>query len=273
MNVEKLVAKEAIGLLRRKPSKFNHVLGTYLVSFFDCEIGRAGRAAYFFVRHIDDLLDGDRKLKNGKTLDYVTSLRSQIEAGVYTGEPEIIELVAHSLPVLEKKAQPPDSPRQDFLDVIDAMVFDHQRAKKRRVLTAEQLKIYYQQTFFPVINLMLIGLGSKFRACDIPELSFCQGRVYTIRDLQSDWNAGIINIPEEILNGAGLTAHSSYKDVIQSPVQTWFQAELMDCERELLSLKSKLDASDEKLTKKMCGGLINPMLKFIKTSSPEPNLK
>ena len=59
MSVEYLVAKEAMKLLARDPSKYiRGVSGLYLLSSKGLELGRVARASYFFVRHVDDLLDG-----------------------------------------------------------------------------------------------------------------------------------------------------------------------------------------------------------------------
>lgn len=268
MGVEKLVIKEALGLLKRNPAMFRrHVVGTYLVSLKDCEAGSVGRSSYFFLRHVDDVLDGDLKI-DANPLEYVASLRSRVESGIYTGEPEVIRLVKHSLPILERKAQIGDNPRQDFLNLIDAMVFDHQRAKERKPLSAEQLDEYYQQTFYPLHNIMLIGLGSRFRACDIPEMSFCQSRVYSVRDLEADWHKGLINIPAEVLNEAGLANNSIFTEVTKSGiVETFFQTELQKCKPKLEMLQAKLKDSSEGLTFRIYNSLIKSMLRFIETYS------
>lgn len=199
MRIETLAGKEALRLFRRNPRKyFRGVAAPYLISLKDCEVSRVGRAAYFFVRHVDDLLDGDLEI-SANPLDYALSLRAQIESGIYSDKPEIIGLAKYAISALERKSRSGDNPRQEFLNVMDSIIFDYQRSRERRFLSFEELENYYQRAFFPVVNLMLIGLGSRFRASDIPELSFCQGRVYTVRDLEDDWRGGLLMFQKKFL--------------------------------------------------------------------------
>lgn len=162
-----------------------------------------------------------------------------------------------------------DNPRQDFLDVIDIMVFDYHRRQTRQELSTGQLKDYYRKTFFPVHNIMLMGLGSTLRAADIPTFSFCQGRVYSVEHLPADWQVGIINIPEDVLRSAGLTSQSPYEMVKKSPVvETWASNELQESKAELLSLRNMLQASTEKITPRIYNALIGSMLKVTDRPSP-----
>lgn len=270
MGVETLIAREATGLVIRRPDKLKHTLGLYLISFIDPEASRIGRAAYFFTRYMDDLLDGDRRLPNGgQILPHIAAIRSQVETGRFTGEPKIMELAEYSSDALQRKALAGDNPRQDFLDVIDIMVFDYHRQQTRQELSIEQLKDYYRKTFFPVHNIMLVGLGSNLRAADIPTFSLCQGRVYSVEHLQADWRVGIINTPEEILRAAGLTSQAPYEMVRQSPVvNTWARNELQESKADLLSLRSMFQVSTEKVTPRIYNALIGSMLKVTDRSSP-----
>lgn len=269
MGIEALMAKEAAGLLIRDPKKYlpgvKGLFAAYLISAWDYELSSAGRSAYFFIRNIDDVLDGERKLSNIDPLTYVASLKSQVETVAYTGTPEIIRLAEYSISILEKRARQGDNPKQDILNAMDIMVFDNQRRQGRRALTHEQLSnYYYPYTFSSIANIMLIGLRSQFRATDIPEFSFCQGRVYTVRDLKSDWDTGTINIPKEILNEAGLTPFSSYSEVVESSyMKAWFQNELLVSRDKLVSLQTRLQDLPERLTFRAFNAQIKPMLKFI----------
>lgn len=266
MNIETLIAKEAAGLLVRRPDKLKHVIGQYLISFKDREVGRTGRATYFFIRYMDDLLDGDRTLPNGdQPLPHIASIRSQIERDNFTGKPEIMKLGEYALDALIRKARDGDDPRQEFLDEIDVMVFDNQRQSARRTLTTEQLNDYYLRTFSPLNNLMLIGLSSGLRASDIPEFSLCQGRVYSLEHLSADWRIGIINVPKEILEAAVLNSGSTFLEVIKSPVfKIWAQNELLESKAALLSLQEKFNCLPEKLTTRIYDTLTGSMLHFIK---------
>ncbi len=236
----------------------------YLLSTKGFEIGQIARSCFFFFRNQDDALDGDRKdIKD--PLSHVLACREQIASGKYSGKPKIVNLARFAIERLQKKARLGDNPKQNFLDEIDVILFDYHRAKTRLVLTEKQLKKYYQRTFFPVVDLMLIGLNSKLRAKDIVEFSFCQGRVYTIRDLDQDWRKGIINIPKKMLVKANLTGNSSVLEVKNSTViKDYFRRQLLLCRQELPILEKKLAKANESLTAKMCMYLANPLYKLSK---------
>ena len=270
MGVETLMAREATGLIIRRPDKLKHTAGLYLISFLDPEVSRIGRAAYFFTRYMDDLLDGDRRLPNGdQVLPHIAAIRSQVATGKFTREPKIMELAEYSLDALQRKALAGDNPRQDFLDVIDIMVFDYHRRQDRQELSTKQLNDYYKKTFFPVHNIMLVGLEATLRAADIPTFSLCQGRVYSVEHLQADWRVGIINISEEVLKAADLTSQSSYEMVRQSPiVNSWARNELQESKAELLLLRRMFQASTEKITPRIYNVLIGSMLKVTDRPSP-----
>ncbi|MFH1833150.1 MAG: squalene/phytoene synthase family protein [Candidatus Levyibacteriota bacterium] len=270
MGVETLIAREAASLITRRPDKLKHTVGLYLISFLNPEVSRVGRATYFFIRYMDDLLDGNRRLSNGyQVLPHIEAMRSQVETGRFTKEPKIMELAEYSLGALQRKALASDNPRQDFLDVIDIMVFDYQRLQARQELSAEQLTDYYKKTFYPIHNIMLVGLGSTLRATDIPTFSLCQGRVYSVEHLQADWKVGIINIPEEVLRTAGLSAQSPYETVRQSSVvNAWARNELRESRTELLMLRKMFQASPERITPRIYGGLIGSMMEVVNRPSP-----
>lgn len=265
MNVEMVSALEAARLLTRNPIKYiRGVSGMYLLSIKGFELGQLARACFFFFRNIDDALDGDRKdIKN--PLRYVLNCRKQISSGKYRENTQIINLAKFAIERLQKKSKKGDHPKQNFLDEIDIILFDHQRIKKRKILTTKEIKNYYKKTFFPVINLMLIGLNSKLRANNIPQLSFCQGRIYTVRDLDTDWARGVINIPKEVLKRAKLTTNSTVERVKSNPIIIgWFRKELLQCQKDLPILEAKLQSTNESLTTRMCMGLINPLYKLSK---------
>lgn len=267
MGVERLAATEATRLMVREPRKYvSLVAGLYLLSLKDCEVGNVTRASYLFVRHIDDLLDESKQ--SDEKLPYVLTLRNEIVSNTFTENPKISTLVQYSLNILERKARPEDNPRQDFVSVIDAMIFDYKRAGDRRVLSKQELENYYHDTFFPLVNLALIGLESQFRANDIPALSYGQGRVFSVRDLEEDWQRGVINIPKETLDEAQLTQHSSIEEVNRNPIITdWLRSELSESKPQLLAVKAKLKASGEKITPMLCNGVIKTASRLTKVYS------
>lgn len=264
MLAEVVVAKEAATLLRRNPAKYiRGVAGMYLMSFYGLELGNTFRSAYYFVRHIDDVLDGDRQITSGP-LAYVQDLRLQVETGNFKNGLTIATLARNAVVNLEKRAKSGDNPRADFLDAIDAIIFDYLRSKDRRTLTGFELEQYYHSAFDPVVNLTLMIVNSSLRSKDIPAMSYGQGRIYSVRDLDQDWERGTINIPQEILTQAGLTTSSKIEEVKSSgQIQGWFIEVLSTTKPQLQALQEQLKASSEKTTIFVLGGLITPMLRFI----------
>lgn len=255
---------EAARLFLRNPPKYiNGVKGLYMLSLVDCEVGRVARSSYYFMRHIDDVLDGDR-IGIADPLGYAMTIRYCVETATVDPRFPIVTLASDALRILNQKARAGDDPKKDFLDELDVMIFDFQRSKDRSVLTQRELDQYYHDTFFPVINVMLIGLNSKLRAGDISELAFSQGRVYSVRDLTDDWSKGIINIPKEVLQRASLSNIAPVMDIQNSSViHEWFLEQLTLSQEEIDRFTKKLNGSDEWLTIKMCNGLIKPMRRFI----------
>lgn len=248
MNQEILIAKEAGLLVRRDPGKYlKIILGIYLLSFFNEAHADTFRRGYSFVRHIDDVLDGDRYVSSDP-LSYVEDLRHQVET--HNFQKRGIGILAESaLEKLDRIKKPSDDPTSDFLRAIDGMIFDYKRTKERTVLTEAELEDYYMRAFDPVVNLGLMGLHPSLRSSDVPALSYSQGRVYTVRDLRSDWVKGIINIPKETMEKTLLTPSSGVEEIeASSEVKKWFHQVFSSSKPELLELQKQL---------KIIGGPVN----------------
>ena len=255
-------ARESVDLVLRRPNYVKNVIGLYALSFYGAERSRLMRTSYLPIRKVDDALDGDAsKVKN--PLLYATNLRNNIVINNLGKTPEE-QLLRYSLDVLEQKAKSNDSPRGDFVRAIEAIVFDHERASQRRILTAEEIERYYRNAFDPVINITLLAIDSNLRSGDIPVLSYGQGRVYSARDFEVDWKRGIINVPQDIISSAGLSPLSSFEEVGGNPkIIDWFHQSLAATKPDLLEAQLLLRQSGEKQTQVVGNSLISPMLKYI----------
>lgn len=262
IEIEILTAKEALGFVKRRPSAIKMVAGQYLLSLFGLERSRVLRTAYNPVRFVDDLLDGDAQgvvnpLVYAQDLNHRLAKNSLINS-------RIERQLRYSLDVLESKAKPNDNPRGDFIRAIDAIIFDHERATQRRVLSAEEIEQYYRKAFDPVINITLLAIDSSLRSSDIPALSYGQGRVYSVRDFEVDWNRGILNVPKDVISSAGLSSSSPFEEVGGNPtIIDWFHQSLTATKPDLLGAQLLLKQSGEKQTQVVGNSLISPMLKFI----------
>lgn len=262
IETEILVVKETADLIIRRPSYIKMIAGLYALSLFGSERGRLMRAAYLPIRKIDDALDGDAP-KIRDPLAYARQLRNGI-ANATLGNTSEEQLLQYSLDVLEKKANQNDNPRGDFVNAIDAIIFDYQRGRQRKLLSADEIEQYYRNAFDPVINITMQAIGSNFRSRNIPALSYGQGRVYSARDFKVDWERGIINVPGDVISSAGLSSSSSFEEVGRSPIIIdWFHQSLRSTKPNLLSAQLLLKQSGEKPTEVVGNSLISPMLKFI----------
>lgn len=240
MGVETICLKEAIHLVKRSV-KYWHLVGkVYLESLRDPHSAKVFRAAYFFCRHIDDVLDGDRTVTSDPE-NYVYDILDAMKKG--SQGPPIVDLYRFAIGPIKKMAHETDDPESYFVRVVeDAMLFDFKRAKERRVLTREQLERYYDDTFTPVTNIALIIAGSSLRTGYMPEIVTTQGHIFTVRDLKKDLEQGIINIPLEELERAEMNADSvNYGNVRRnSTLVSWLDNEIRTYRGELQSLRGKL---------------------------------
>lgn len=261
--VDKIVRHEAIRFIEKDRTKLKLVLGMYALSLKDRELGKVARASYFFARHLDDILDGERTFI-GDPVEYALTHREQIETGVFDRSSPLSRLAEYSIPILDKRAKHRDNPRGEFVRLIDAMVFDHDRRQARRTLTYNDLQSYYSNSLDPGLNLMLIGFESDIRAADIPAFSPNLGRLYSVRDLKKDWQLGIINIPDDVLGLAELDAYAPY-DTIRSNRTTrgWRSMEIIDAGNRLMSLQGDIAGLQEPLTSKVINGLANSAIKSV----------
>lgn len=265
IETELLVAKEAGNLIYRRLNFTKLVAGLYAFSLFGLENGRVMRASYLPVRLVDDLLDGDARF-DGDPLPYVLELKENIKNNSLT-KTAVEKQLKYAIDSLEQRAKGEDDPRSEFVRSIDSIIFDYYRAKERRVLTGAEIEDYYRMAFDPVINITLMATRSSIRSKDIPALSYGQGRVYSIRDLGTDWQRGIRNISKKVLDEGGLSYTSSVDEVLDNlTVKSWARVNLEQTKPDLIKTQSFLKSLNEKQTFLICNSLISPMLKFIDRS-------
>jgi phytoene/squalene synthetase len=258
--VERTAAAEAVRLVRKDRSKLKLTLGLYALTLKGREIGKLSRASYFFARHLDDVLDGELDITDDP-VDYARSLQGQVKSGQFDASSRIARLVRYSLPILESKAIPEDNPRAEFSGLIDALIYDHDRRITRRTLRSEELEQYYGNVINPGINVLMMGFGSKLRSQDIPGYAPSLGRLYSVRDLEKDWDLGIINIPSAELTQAGLTSHADYSLVSSSAaVRSWAINEVQDAGQELREIQQGLADIVEPLPRMILDGLAKQAL-------------
>lgn len=110
--------------------------------------------------------------------------------------------------------------------IIDGMMMDQERRPTRASVPHEKLVNYASLFFDNFVDVTLIALGSDVRSAQVPNFGSSQFGLYSIRDLKKDWGLGIINVPQETLDAAGLSTTAPYETVIENEVFTsWYQSE------------------------------------------------
>lgn len=152
------------------------------------------RAAYCLAQHVDDVLDGDRKVK-GDPEAYVQAvlpvLQGQPPAGRSTAE-QLAAFVA---------AKAGDEEKRELIALFEVLLEDRRRMDARQAWSAAELAEHHRKTFFYSFDLTFRFAGARLRAGDVPELIDAMSWVSPIRDLEKDFQKGLINVPHEVLEG------------------------------------------------------------------------
>ena len=159
---------------------------------------RTLRAAYCLAQHVDDVLDGDRKI-HGDPEAYaqavVRGLRGEAPFGDSVAE-RLAEYVSGEMRCFETER---DDPRGDLVKLFEVLLEDRRRMDARRALPAVELAELHRKTFFYSFNLTFILSGAETRAAEEPELIGALCWVSPVRDFREDLRKGLINIPAEAL--------------------------------------------------------------------------
>ncbi len=213
----KFMIEESIRLIDVDSQKHaGKVVGLWLMPLLIRGTGVV-KDAYFFMRYIDDVLDGDLIIKENP-LTSVENIRGDVLNENESEEYPVEKLAFRSLRILNQKRKENDDPKKEFLDGIDGMMRDYKRVEKKEVLTTNELRENYVKSFGPHHNISLMAIGSNLRSAGIESFSYCQGFSYGIQDLSTDWQRGLINIPRDVLTQSNLWVDSSVSEVKSSRI-------------------------------------------------------
>jgi membrane-associated phospholipid phosphatase len=174
----------------------------YGYSMFRWSATRPLRAGYSLLQHVDDVLDGDRRVSCDPET-YVRKVRQWI-AGAAEADGSALSCLATCVAAaLDRAGGEGEDPRSDLLRLIDVLVEDRRRMDRGSRMGASALASHHRSTFRGSLNLALILMGSSLRADDVPELVDALAWCSPVRDLEEDFRKGLINIPEEVIRAAG----------------------------------------------------------------------
>lgn len=260
MGIETICLQEAAYLIRRSPKYWVVVGHMYLSGLRNPLQSKVFRAAYFFCRHIDDVLDGDKEI-SGDPRDYVHTILEGMNGGTQT--PKIVDLYEFVIGQMGNNGT--HQLQSDFKRVIEVMLFDYERSKERRVLTKQELDDYFVRTFVPVLNISLQIGESELRGNDLLEIVLTMGHIYSIRDLSIDLPRGVINIPQEKLELSGRGCYVSYDTVLNdSNLLGWMDGEIRKYHKILAAGRDRLEEAGDKGSRRICFPLIGAMERYCK---------
>lgn len=121
---------------------------------------------------------------------------------------------------LEKRQWSDEDAKQYFGDYLESLLFDDDRRQERRILKAEELDEHYSRTNNGQYNTCLVLAKAHFRADNLPDFNRQTGRLDAANDLYDDWKRDEINIPQEVLENAGVGADEDVVKVEPSPTIT-----------------------------------------------------
>ena len=199
------------------------LLAIYKYSLGRWQQTRIVRAGYCLTQHVDDVLDGDRRVGCAPEA-YVRELLRQIAREDYDEASFISSLTRYVVTTLRGFG----GADRDLLSLFDLLLFDRRRQQEQLLLSAEELREHHRLTFFYSLNLTLIACGAQLRAADAGELITALAWCSVMRDLEEDVNRGLINIPAAVLDqaaGQGATALEYGQLVRTAAVRNWIRAE------------------------------------------------
>jgi phytoene/squalene synthetase len=122
---------------------------------------------------------------------------------------------------------------------------DRCRTVDHALWSGEELREHHGKTFSLSLNLLLAARGSDLRAADAPELVESLGWCSTMRDLREDLDAGLVNIPADVIGAARLDeSHPVDLDTLlrSDAMRAWMASEYDRALALLDATQSRLDA-------------------------------
>jgi hypothetical protein len=239
LKIELLCLRDVIRFGQRHRRYWLIALGLLLESLLNWRGRRILRVGFCFLQHLDDILDGDRATER-EPLDIADEVVQAIHSNTY-GASDLMCLAQAFIGDL--RAIGGENAIQEALALIAVMRRDRCRVMDKVLFSRSELIEHHRATFNHSINLMLIARRSPLRAGDVPELIDSLAWCSSVRDLQEDWEAGLVNIPREVLAAARLNGATPWPVLLANQlVRDWIKSEHQQAKQRLLEMEQKLPA-------------------------------
>jgi hypothetical protein len=242
LRIEALCLREFAWFVRRHPRYLLVFFALFRASILRWRRTRVLRAAYCLAQHVDDVLDGDHKIKSDPEV-YVLAVMRGLRGEAPFGETAADQLAQFVAAEMERFQNERDDPRGDLLKLFEVLLEDRKRMDARRLMSGEALAEQHRLTFFYSLNLTLILAGSGLRADDAPDLIAALAWCSPVRDLEKDLAKGLINIPAEVLAQVGWDgAPETLEIILDTPaVRAWLSGEHRHGADAIRALGARLD--------------------------------
>ncbi len=248
-SIELICANEFFRLLSRGSQYLYIVVSMYLRSLYSYGNARLLRATYCFFRNLDDTLDNDRS-SSIPPVEYVIKLKRELESECYEKNCSMSVIAAYMMKVFKSRYSNYPEIKFLMLELIDILLKDRYRMENRALTESKTMWELITRQLQIAVDISLIISKSKIRSCDVQELIRAQGIFYTLRDLQTDYENGIINLPAEIYPEHGSGPILPFEEVItRINVRDWLACELESGGRNLCEAKKFLETIADKRSK------------------------
>lgn len=240
LRIEGLCFREFAWFARRHPRYLLVAAALVRASLGRWRETRLLRAAYCLAQHVDDVLDGDRKVKADP------EAYAQAVLGVLRGLAHTASTVDSAAEQLAEfvAAQAGDEERRELIALFEVLLEDRRRMDARRPLDAAELAEHHRKTFFYSFDLTFRFAGAALRAGDVPELIDALAWVSPVRDLEKDFQKGLYNVPREVLEEAGWQpGQTDLSPLLDKPaVREWLRDEHRRGAAAIEALGARLEA-------------------------------
>jgi hypothetical protein len=206
------------------------------------------RRAYVLVRVLDDALDGDRAWP-GDPEAFARRLLEDAHGGYISGSDPVSRLARRVFVDADRLAREGEVPSRWLTTLVETMLFDAERARKRLVLPDSDLTAHLLRTFGSALDTALSLAGATLRADDLPDVTEAQAALYTLRDLALDLSRGLVNVPAEVVATArdeGVADLSAAGFLSSDAVRAWRGERLEAGTRHVVRARAVLAAARDR---------------------------
>ena len=219
------------------------------------------RMAYAFGREVDDIVDGDVALPEWfmQCDDFLDQVKDDIL--INTKQP-ITKLWFHWKHIIKKFLNIWQNLEYDLVDFLEWMKQEYRRRIWKMFLREEELNSLHDKSFRWSQQVYLSALWSRYNASDIKELPQILGWIYWLKDLKSDFNKWIYNIPIEVLCDIWYKQGDLSQIIDSELFDKWISDTISKQSFNIAELEKKIQSMDF-WVKKICSSLLPEIHDFI----------